>query len=238
MAAGLGSRLGGPTPALPKALIAVANQPLIAHALRFAAWLSPTRIIVVGGFGFDRLAAEIEHQRKTANLPPIALVENRNFRDGNLLSLLTARPLIDDEFVLLNVDHIFRPAIAAVVAAPVDDVTAFIDTDRILGDDDMKIERDGAGHVGRIAKNLTTFDCGYVGVTRVPRTALPGYFSQAEAAVAEDGRAIHVERILARLASVGTPPRCRDISGHGWLEIDTPDDRSRAEAALRQPGWA
>ena len=45
----------------------------------------------------------------------------------------------------MNIDHIYRPAIAALAAAPVDDVTAFIDTDRTLGADDMKVERDPSG---------------------------------------------------------------------------------------------
>ena len=56
----------------------------------------------------------------------------------------------------MNVDHIYRPAIAALAAAPADEVTAFIDTDRTLGDDDMKVERDAAGRVHHIAKTLIT----------------------------------------------------------------------------------
>jgi choline kinase len=116
-------------------------------------------------------------------------------------------------------------------------VTAFIDTDRVLGDDDMKVERDGAGRVRHIAKTLTAWDAGYVGMTKVPSGAQAGYWAEAEAALATEGRAIHVERILARLAARGAAPACRDISGHGWLEVDLPEERERAEAALSQGGW-
>jgi len=42
---------------------------------------------------------------------------------------------------------------------------------------------------------------------------------------------------VARLADAGTPPACRDISGHGWLEVDLPEERDWAEAALRQGSW-
>ena len=52
LAAGLGSRLGPLTRALPKALIQVAGRPLLLHALAFAERLRPSRIIVVGGFCF------------------------------------------------------------------------------------------------------------------------------------------------------------------------------------------
>jgi choline kinase len=88
-----------------------------------------------------------------------------------------------------------------------------------------------------IAKTLTKFDCGYVGMTRVPTTMLGRYWDEADRALAEEGRAIHVERILARLAKTADAPACRDISGHGWLEVDTPDERAGAEAALSSGAW-
>ncbi len=240
LAAGLGSRLGSLTQEIPKALVQVGGEPLVAHALRFAARLSPSRVVVVGGFGHSQLEAELDSRRRGGGLEaalPITLVENRAFRDGNLVSLMTARPHVDDDFLLLNVDHIFRPSLAAVVAPPVDGVTAHIDTDRRLGADDMKVERDERGRVRRISKTLDRFDCGYVGMTRVPRAALDRYWAEADAALAAEGRAIHVERILARLAESAEPPLCRDISGHGWLEVDLPEERAAAEEALLGPGW-
>jgi choline kinase len=237
LAAGLGSRLGTLTTALPKALVQVGDAPLLLHALRFANLLSPRQIVVVGGFGFPQVAEVIEQARKISGTSPITLLENQDFRQGNILSLQTARPQLDEDFVLLNVDHIFRPSIAPLVAAPSSDVTAFIDTDRTLGADDMKVKRDTDGRIEAISKTLNRFDCGYVGMTRVPRAALARYFSVVDAAIAEDGTTIHVERVLARLAEAGQPPLCRDISGHGWLEVDTPAERASAEAALASPGW-
>jgi choline kinase len=242
LAAGLGSRLGTLTERLPKALIPVAGQPLLAYAVRFAqAVIQGARpaggdagdIIVVGGFGFPQVADEVARRAL-----PVTLVENRDFRDGNLVSLQAARPRVRGDVLLMNVDHIYRPAIAALAAQPADEVTAFIDVDRQLGADDMKVERDAAGRIRRIAKTLERFDCGYVGMTQIPGAALGRYWAEADAALAEEGRAIHVERVLGRLAATPAPPACRDISGHGWLEVDLPDERDHAEAALRaQPWW-
>jgi choline kinase len=241
LAAGLGSRLGSLTAEIPKALVSVGGRTLLAHALGFAARLAPAQVVVVGGFGYAGVVAELAELRRPGGaigpLPPITLVENREFRRGNLLSLQAARPHLDDDFLLLNVDHIFRPSIAPLVAAPVAAVTAFIDTDRALGADDMKVQRDDQGHIARIAKTLDVFDCGYVGMTRVPTASLSRYFVEVDAALAEDGLDIHVERILARLATAGAPPHCRDISGHGWLEVDTPPERDHAEATLRAGRW-
>jgi choline kinase len=152
---------------------------------------------------------------------------------------MAARALVDhsDELLLMNVDHIYRPSIAAIVAAPAADVTAFVDTDRALGADDMKVERDGAGRVRAISKTLGSWDAGYVGMTKVPPGAAARYWAAADAALAEEGRAIHVERVLARLAAGADAPACRDVSGHGWLEVDLPEERDRAEEALRQGAW-
>lgn len=234
LAAGLGSRLGTLTRDIPKALITVADRPLLAYAVEFARAAGADTITVVGGFGFELVAAEVARRAL-----PVRLVENRAFRDGNLISLTTARAHIEgaDELLVMNVDHIYRPAIAALAAAPADDVTAFVDTDRELGADDMKVERDGAGRVRHIAKTLATWDAGYVGMTKIPRAAAARYWATVDAALAAEGRAIHVERVLARLADAGTPPACRDISGHGWLEVDTQDERDAAESALATGAW-
>jgi choline kinase len=238
LAAGLGSRLGTLTKDIPKALVAVAGKPLMFHALEFAARLRPAQVLVVGGYGFFQVARALE-QGQSSNPAlaalPIELVENTSFRDGNLISLMAARPRLSDGFLLLNVDHIYRPSIAEVVAPDAADVTAFIDTDRNLGADDMKVERRPDGRIRRIAKTLTKFDAGYVGMTRVPFSALPRYWQTADAALAEEGRAIHVERVLGRLAEGDAAPLCRDISGHGWLEVDTADERAAAERALLAP---
>jgi choline kinase len=232
LAAGLGSRLGSDTAELPKALIRVGPDLLLGHALTFADRLAPAKLVVVGGFCFPLVEKEIARERARIRAP-ITLVENRDFRAGNILSLLAARPSIDDDFLLMNVDHIFKGAIAKIVASPCTDVTAFIDMDRQLGADDMKVERDAEGRIRSISKPLTTFDSGYVGMTRVPASALPRYFAEVDAALAAEGRNIHVERVLGRLAQTERPPHCRDVSGHGWLEVDTQDERARAEEALR-----
>ena len=157
---------------------------MLAYAVKFAQRAGADQIVVVGGFGFEMVAAEI-----ALRALPVTLVQNDAFRDGNLVSLMTARPKLvaGEELLLMNIDHIYRPAVADIAAGPATDVTAFIDTDRTLGADDMKVQRDGQGRVRLIAKTLETWDAGYVGMTKVPASAAERYWATADAALFDSG---------------------------------------------------
>ena len=153
LAAGLGSRLGPLTERLPKALIPVAGDTLLARAVRFARLLQPTQIVVVGGFGYPEVAAEVARRKL-----PVTLVRNPDFRDGNLVSLLAARPNIStaSDFLLMNVDHIYRPAVAERVATDGDGVTAFVHQNRPLDADDMRVAPAVQGRVRVLATHPST----------------------------------------------------------------------------------
>lgn len=237
LAAGLGSRLKDLTTATPKALIEVSGRPLIDYALAFAAAARGPRRIVVGGFHHGDVAARVR-----AVAPDALIRENTEFRKGNLLSMKAGIPAVDRGagFLMMNTDHIYRPSIAAVVAAACDgatEVTGFCDFDRPLGADDMKVQLDAGRKVADMAKTLPTWDCGYVGMTFVPAHRIDDYLAAAERVLATKGDASHVEAILVELARTGSPPAIADISGHGWLEIDEPHERDHAERVLAEQRW-
>jgi choline kinase len=236
LAAGRGARLGSRTRSQPKAALVVGGRPLLEWTIRFARAAGATRVIVVSGAGHD----------STAGLARVhgaddVLYNARHAEAGNLQSLEVARRAgqIEGSFLITNCDHIYRPAIAGAVrdaAGSATQVTAFIDRDRSLGADDMKVRLDEAGHVLAIDKQLEVWDGGYVGLTLVPAACIDGYFYTADNVHRERGDAIHVEAVLARMAGV-EPAASVDVSGHGWLEIDDEADLARAEAAVAEPGW-
>jgi choline kinase len=235
MAAGLGSRLKDLTTVTPKALIEVSGRPLIDYALAFARGAGGERRIVVGGFCHADVAARVG-----SVAPDAVVVENSEFRKGNLISMLAGKTALEPGgFLLMNTDHVYRPSIAELVGATcraASEVTAFCDFDRTLGADDMKVQLDGERRVAAMAKTLTTWDCGYVGMTYVPASRRDDYFAAAGRVLEQKGDGSHVEAILVELAGA-RPPVIADISGHGWLEIDEPHERSHAEQVLARERW-
>ncbi len=228
LAAGMGLRLGDITKEKPKALVEVAGKPLCFYALRFLELCGANEIIVVGGFEIEQLKQVISHFK---NQVPIRILENKEYKKGNLLSLATALPDIDNSFLLVNTDHIYSRDIAKIVKSNLQSITAFVDYDRQLGADDMKVKLQN-GAVAAMSKKLTDFDGGYVGMTYVDETIMPAYRAAVEAAHHISPETAVVEEALVQLAKTGPAVLVADISGHGWLEVDTPDERSRAETSI------
>lgn len=235
LAAGTGSRLGQRTHATPKPALRVAGRPLLDYDLRFARAAGATAITVVAGHHHeltDKLARQFGADQ--------VLVNPRYATAGNLESLFVARRagLLEGAFLIMNADHIYHPRLAARVAEVIrnaTDITAFIDVDRSLGPDDMKVRLDD-GLVVAISKQLEVWDAGYIGLTFVPAAQGAAYFTTADNVQYEKGDAIHVEAVLGRMAGVD-PAHGADVSGLGWLEVDDERDLDRAEERLAREKW-
>ncbi|MBN1282468.1 MAG: NTP transferase domain-containing protein [Proteobacteria bacterium] len=227
IAAGLGNRLGRLTKDRPKALVPVAGRELILRTLDAVDHPVFTRRTVVTGYQGDMLRRFIEN-----TCDDVEVVHNPNFEDGSIRTVETVLPLIDGDFLLLNVDHIYPRRLISHVVAGVNELTAVCDFDRKLGPDDMKVKLDETGRVIAIKKTLTDYTGGYIGMTHVPSASLPPYKRAVFAARARQGDAAAAEAALASLAEAEFPINVCDASGIGWLEVDTPVDLAHAEAVL------
>jgi choline kinase len=156
---------------------------------------------------------------------------------NNLVTLASAGPALDGGFLLFNSDVLFHPGILDALLACPHPCALVVDDRGTLGDEEMKVQLDGAGRLAFIAKTLD------------PRTSAGEYIGLAkfDAAGARILRAALAEMVAAgrtgewyegAFQAVAGSLAIRACSTHGlpWTEIDTPEDLARAEILARDHG--
>lgn len=230
LAAGMGTRLLDRTRSLPKALVEVNGITLIERVLDYVQKAGIADVCVVGGFCADLLKQQVSGR------PGVTFVENPDYRKGSVLTLNAARGFLAGDTLLMNVDHLYPVAmLRRFLAQPhaADAPTGFVDFDRPLFADDMKVRHDEEHRVVQISKTLTEYQAGYIGSTFIPGAFLPTYVQALDATIAASEGMSNVEAILQRLADGGHRPHLYDASGIRWLEVDNQEDLANAERILR-----
>jgi CTP:molybdopterin cytidylyltransferase MocA len=186
LADGMGARAGDLAVAEPGALVEAAGHPLVDYALAFAGELGAEHRIVVGGFSYREVAAHVEAHDTDA-----VLVDNADYRKGNLLSFLAGRARLEPGgFVLLRVERVYRPAVARAVsemAGRTAEVTVFGDTGLLYVPAERVAPHGDAAHrvLEEIGESATTGD--------------------VLALMAKDGRPAHVVPLEGGWLEVVTP---------------------------------
>ena len=226
LAAGQGTRLGDLADQKPKSLVPIyQNKLYLNYELEAFAEFEFAKRIIVGGFCFEMLKDVVE---ETA-LQDYVMLDNPDYKKGNLYTLLTAKPQMDAGFYVFNADHYYAmTTYQKIFAQNPEVITVFCDQDRNLTHDDMKVKVDGNGQFVEMAKTLNDFTWGYVGVTCVPQSCLQSYWQACDLTAQKLGDKANVESVINELASQGVPIAIVDISGSWWTEIDTPEDHQKA----------
>lgn len=238
LAAGLGNRLGDLTVDRPKAMVPVAGRELILRVFDFLDNPAITKKAVVTGYQADNLKSFIRH-----HAPETEFFYNPDFRQGSIRTLETAMEFLDDDFLLMNADHIYPKRMLPIILNSVKGISAVCDFDRNLIADDMKIKmlnpptppfcKGGQrGDLIKIGKDLTDFDCGYIGMTACKKYRIPKYIDAIRRTRKIYGDECPVEWVLGHLAANGEKIGICDASGIGWLEVDTKEDLKTAEDKL------
>lgn len=228
IAAGLGNRLGELTSDRPKALVPVADRELILRTLDFVDHPAITDRIVVTGYEGRSLSNFIAER-----CPGVLVVHNPNFKDGSIRTIEVALEHVRGDFLLMNVDHIYPRRMLDRILENSTGITAICDFDRELVADDMKVKLSD-GRIAAISKQLDEYDGGYIGMTCCSADNLERYGQGVQKTREVDGDSANVEAALARLAKEKEEINICDVSGMGWLEVDTPADLEHAERTIRQ----
>ena len=236
LAAGFGSRLAGSNGSTDlKPLTPVAGMPLILRALDNLSIAGCERAVVVLGYEPHRLRANIKAQYEGPLDVDFAF--NRRFEMQNGLSVLAARPLVEDTFMLVMADHIVDAELmelAQLHFPPADGAILLVDykLDTIFDMDDATKVLEHGNRVQKVGKKLTMYNCVDTGIflcTRELMDALQDVFDAEGDASLSDG-----VRLLADRGRMHT----LDIGTAYWQDVDTPEMLMHAEALLQMRAQA
>jgi len=226
LAAGSGSRLVSERGDVPKPLVTVAGVPLVAHALAHARASGCTEAVVVIGFDGDRVRAAVEQMAPDLY---VRFITSPDHSAPNGVSLLAAEPLAAPMFFLQMVDHLFGDvALPRLVAAPMNGEAARVLVDRAPVDFDLADAtrvRLAGGRVTAIGKGIDPWDAidaGCFVLTHAVFDALRAVPTAAARTVSSGMRHLAVRGLLHAV----------DVNGTGWVDVDTPADRSIAERLI------
>jgi 1L-myo-inositol 1-phosphate cytidylyltransferase len=229
--AGEGSRLRGSDETFLKPLVPVLGRPLICYTIDALIRAGIRKASFIVGYQSDRMTAAIK-QLIPSGLEP-SLIENREWRKQNGVSLLAAADQIMSPFLLTMSDHLFDQSIVDLLVrhASADQLTVGIDrkVDSILDlDDAMKVQTRG-DRLTNIGKDLKRYDAIDIGIFVCPLSFfayLEGAKRNADCSLA-DG---------VRLMAMVGKARAVDIGRRWWQDVDTPEMLAQAEEHLRENG--
>jgi choline kinase len=237
LSAGQGKRLSPLTDTRPKCLVELSGRTVLHWQLRHLRQAGITEVVVVTGFAAETVESEIAG----LDLPGMTVRTLFNPFFGltdNLATCWLARGEMVGDFLLLNGDTLFEPAIAErLMAAPSAPITVTIDRKAAGYDaDDMKVLTDGDA-LRAIGKTIESYDAESIGFLRFNPEGAALFTKIVEAALrTPEGLKRWYLSVINQIAQDHDVVRVRSIEGLDWAEMDFPEDlpRNRELAAA----WA
>ena len=226
LAAGNGSRLIAASGGSPKPLVQLHGKSLLEHVILGAHEAGIDNFVIVVGYGAQAMRRWLA-ERWLGGVS-ITVVDNFEYHKANGVSVLKARDLIRDPFLLLMADHIFESRTArALLEEPLapGEVILAVDPklDRIFDlDDATKVRRDG-DHIVDIGKDIEDYDAYDTGMF----LCSPAIFDTLES-VKKEGNC----SLSDGMRMLGGEGRLRafDIEDAVWQDVDTPEALAYAES--------
>jgi choline kinase len=234
LAAGNGSRLVACSGELPKPLVPLHGRPLLEHVMTGAREAGIEKFVIVVGYR-GRAIREWYENRPFAGTD-VTWVENPDFRKkNNGVSVLCARDLIHEPFLLLMADHIFEPSTAgALLRQPLGRNEVILGVDRKIEsvfdlDDATKVrfEGDQIVDIGKDLKRYNALDTGMF-------FCHPVLFPWLQSAMV-DGNCSLSDGL--RMMAQNRTFRSFDIGEAYWQDVDTPAALDYARDSLLINLW-
>ena len=237
LTAGIGSRLNDLTLDKPKTLLELNGVTILKRTLKSLSDIGVKDVIILLGYESDLVKKTIESY--TDLDLSITYVINHDFRTtNNIYSVYLASDLlINEDFILLNGDVIFETNILEKLRDDPYDFILSVDTQKDLGDEEMKIKVNQEGKIMEISKELDHNDSHgeYIGILKVQSSFSKQFFDSITEVINKDGKNVYYESALKNLIDKSVPIWVSDIKSDKWFEIDTVDDYTNAQSLFKSP---
>ena len=238
LSAGQGKRLLPLTAAKPKCLLTVAGRSLLEWQIRSLAESGLSEAVVVTGF--ESAAVEQYASALSSASFNVRTVFNPFFAVAdNIGSCYVAQHHMNGDFLLLNGDTIFEPAIVSALlkdgTAP---ITVTIDRKDRYDDDDMKVSLDGR-RLMAVGKTLApdVVHAESIGLMRFRGEGSKLFRRGIEAVLRyPEGLKRYYLSVINELAGTGHVGTA-GAEGLSWSEVDYPADLARAEG-IAEKWWS
>lgn len=232
LCAGQGRRLLPLTADLPKTLLDLGEgRTVLDHVLGSLAAAGVIDVRLVVGHASEEVSSrragfEARHGVR------IELIDNPEHAAlNNAYSLwLGLRDLEGDCFIANGDTLVTSEAVRRLHDGPAAGLALAIDSEKVLGDEEMKVIFDSSGRLTDISKGLDPgrADGEYVGVARLAESSIALFVESLERVWRSDG-SLYYEDGIGDLANTGHRVSGVEVGGLPWIEIDTPEDLERAK---------
>lgn len=230
LAAGRGTRLGSLTAEIPKVLIELDRQTLLAHQRRSLAAAGITDVHLVLGHGAEAVKRHPDAQGLT-------FWHNPDYETTNMVaSLLCAGDLLDgtSDLIIAYGDIVYEPRLVHSLLALDASIGVVVDTawraywEARMPDPLADAETLRMDHTGRILElgnrptNYSDIEGQYTGLFRIAASYAPIFRAGAERLVSSDPNSF-MTTLLQGTIDDGSAVQATEVT-NGWLEIDSPED--------------
>jgi choline kinase len=206
--------------------------PLIEHVIARAKAGGASEFVVVTGYRGERVEHFLGRLASSSGLR-IDTVRNARWEEPNGISVLAAEEHLSGKFLLMMADHLFDPAIPAMLleqepggAALTLAIDYRVHSPLIDLDDATKVKVGNDGRIVSLGKTIDCYDAIDTGVflahptlltaiRRIVKAGAKGSLSEGVQALADDGRA-----------------HTLDVGESWWLDVDDPRAHELAEQQL------
>ena len=235
LSAGQGRRLLPFTESTPKCLLPVdGERPALEVQLRALAACGVTEARVAVGFHAEKVEAFLEtHPVPWIN---VETIYNPFFDSSdNLVSAWLTRPEMDRDFLLMNGDTLFEPAVLRrLLSAPMAPVTLVINGKDEYDSDDMKVSMSADGRLRAVSKKLPNdvVNGESIGLMRFTGQGVKAFKTALDRNVrTQSGIKAYYLSVIDQLTRE-IPVETVSMTGLWWGEMDSPEDLVQVRADL------